>query len=165
MASAQHNEDLLLGKLAVRQSFCTQEQIDECLRVQANSRAAAPLGDILLYKGYLTEIQLRSLLSQQQKKVMACPACGLRFTVLTLSGGTTARCPKCKGPLNETPAALVRTDAEIATGRIPLIPPPVGPMVDLVCIICDHPFKGSLDSAGRVRCPVCQSTFRSGKHP
>lgn len=161
----QRNEDLILGKLAVRDGICTQEQIDECLRVQANGREAAPLGDILLYKGYLTEIQLKGLLSRQQKKVMACPACGLRYTVLTLSGGTSARCPKCKGPLSETPAALVRTDAEIATRRIPVIPPPTGPLVDLVCIICDHHFKGGPDSAGRVRCPACQSTFRSGRNP
>ncbi len=160
----QRNEDLILGSLAVREGICTQEQIDECLRVQANGREAAPLGDILLYKGYLTEIQLKGLLSRQKKKGMACTACGLRFTVLTLSGGTSARCPKCKGPLNETPAALVRTDAEIATRRLPVIPPPPGPRVDLVCIICDHQFKGSLDSADRVRCPACQSTFRSGKH-
>jgi DNA-directed RNA polymerase subunit RPC12/RpoP len=163
MAAAQHNEDLILGKLAVRERLCTQEQIDECLRVQANSREAAPLGDILLYKGYLTETQLKGLLSQQQKKGMACPACGLRFTVLTLSGGKSARCPKCKGPLNETPEALVRTDAEISTRRVPVIPAPAIPTVDLVCIICDHAFKGSVDQAGRVRCPACQSTFRSGK--
>jgi DNA-directed RNA polymerase subunit RPC12/RpoP len=163
-AAVQRNEDLVLGRLAVREGLCTQEQIDECLRAQANGRETAPLGDILLYKGYLTEIQLKGLLSRQQKKVMACPACGLRYTVLTLSGGNTARCPKCKGPLNETPAALVRTDAEIATRRLPAIPAPAGPMIDLVCIICEHPFKGSMDSAGRVRCPACQSTFRCGRH-
>jgi DNA-directed RNA polymerase subunit RPC12/RpoP len=162
MAAVQRNEDMLLGKLAIRERLCTPEQIDECLRVQANSREAAPLGDILLYKGYLTEIQLKSLLSRQQKKVMACLACGLRFTVLTLSGGMSARCPKCKGPLNETPAALVRTDAEFSTRRLPVIPPPTGPTIDLVCVICDHRFKGSVDSAGRVRCPACQSSFRSG---
>jgi DNA-directed RNA polymerase subunit RPC12/RpoP len=165
MAAVQRNEDLLLGKMAVREQLCTQEQVEECLRVQANSREAAPLGDILLYKGYVTEVQLKALLSRQQKKVMACPACGLRFTVVTLSGGKSARCPKCKGPLTETPAALVRTDAEFSTRRIPVMPPPAGPTIDLVCIICDHAFKGSVDPDGRVRCPACQSSFRSGKKP
>ncbi len=162
-ADVQHKEDLLLGNLAIRERFCTQDQIDECLRVQANSREAAPLGDILLYKGYLSEIQLRSLLSRQQKKGMACPACGLRFTVLTLTGGKSARCPKCKGPLDETPAALVRTDAEFSTSRIPVVSPQTGPILELVCVICDHTFKGSVDPAGRVRCPACRSTFRSNK--
>jgi uncharacterized paraquat-inducible protein A len=156
-------EDLLLGRLAVHERLCTQEQVDECLRVQANSREAAPLGDILLYKGYLTEIQLQGLLSRQKKKVMACPACRLAFTVLTLSGGTTARCPKCKGPLVDTAATLVRADAEISTRRLPVTPPPAGPTVELVCIICDHIFKGSVDAAGRVRCPSCQSSFRSDR--
>ena len=165
MAAVQRDEDLLLGKMAVREQLCTQEQVEECLRVQANSREAAPLGDILVYKGYVTEVQLKTLLSRQQKKVMACSTCGLRFTVLTLSGGKSARCPKCRGPLTETPAALVRTDAEFSTRRIPLVPPPAGPTIDLVCIICDHAFKGSVELSGRVRCPACQSTFRSGKTP
>jgi uncharacterized paraquat-inducible protein A len=163
MAAVQRNEDLLLGKLAVQERLCTQDQVEECLRVQANSREVAPLGDILLYKGYVTEIQLKHLLSRQQKKAMACSACGLGFTVLTLSGGKSARCPKCKGPLTETSAALVRTDAEFSTQRIPAIPPPAGPTVDLVCIICDHAFKGTVDPDGRVRCPACQSNFRSGR--
>ncbi|HEV3029729.1 MAG TPA: hypothetical protein VG457_19275, partial [Planctomycetota bacterium] len=58
---------------------------------------------------------------------------------------------------------LVRSDAEISTRRLPVIPPPAGPTVDLVCILCDHVFKGRVDAAGRVRCPSCQSSFRSGR--
>jgi len=158
------SEDLLLGKLAVREHLCSQEQIDECLRAQATGRETAPLGDILLYKGYLNEAQIKELLSRQHKKVLFCPSCMLTFTVLTLSDGKSARCPKCKGPLGEPPAgAPSHSDAEFSTRRVPVLAPPSGPTVDLVCVICDHAFQGTVDPSGRVRCPACQSTFRSGR--
>jgi len=157
-------EDQLLGALAVRERMCTQEQIDECLRTQKLSREPAPLGDVLVYKGFLTEAQVKLLLSRQNKKLMGCSSCGLSFTVVTLSDGKSARCPKCKTPLNELPPARsVRTDAEFATRRIRVEPPPsapAGPTIALTCKICDHAFKGTPDSDGRVRCPACQSTFK-----
>jgi uncharacterized CHY-type Zn-finger protein len=162
--TVSRSEDLLLGKLAVRERLCSQEQIDECLRVQAMGRDTAPLGDILLFKGYLNEAQIKDLLARQQKKVLACPSCRLTFTVLTLSDGKSARCPKCKGPLNDPPAGSPsRSDAEFSTRRVPLASPPAGPLVDLACVICDHAFKGTVDDSGRVRCPACQSTFRSSR--
>lgn len=156
----QRSEDLLLGKLAVRERICTQEQIDECLRLQALSRDVAPLGDVLIFKGYLTPAQLKDLLARQHKKLMNCPTCRLSFTVLTLSDGASARCPKCKGTLGETIAnGPTRTDAEFSTQRVRKLPPQAGPKVSLACIICDHAFKDALDPSGRVRCPACQSTF------
>ncbi|HVR87650.1 MAG TPA: hypothetical protein VMU54_25210 [Planctomycetota bacterium] len=154
-------EDQLLGALAVREKMCTPEQIDECIRTQKLSREPAPLGDILVYKGFLTEVQVKLLLSRQNKKLMECSACGLSFTVVTLSDGKSARCPKCKGPLKELPPVRsVRTDAEFATRRIRVQQPaPAGPTIELACKICDHAFRGMPDSDGRVRCPSCQSTF------
>lgn len=158
----QRSEDLLLGKLAVREGICTQEQIDECLRIQAISRSTALLGDLLLFKGYLTTAQLKTLLSRQHKKVMACPSCGLSFTVLTLSEGKSVQCPKCKGTLVQTrPEGSTRTDAEFATGRLCIAPAPPGPKVKIACIICDTTFETVTDSSSRVRCPACQSTFTS----
>lgn len=158
----QHNEDLLLGKLAVREGLCTQEQIDECLGMQTMSRSAAPLGDLLLFKGYLTQLQLKDLLSRQHKKLMACSSCRLSFTVLTLSEGRSARCPRCKGALVESKTgAPTRTDAEFSTQRVRRVAPAMGPKVRLTCIICDHQFEEAPDSTGRVRCPSCQSTFTS----
>jgi len=140
--------------------MCTQEQIDECLRIQTMARSDAPLGDLLLYKGYLTTAQLKDLLGRQHKKVMACPACRLSFTVVTLSDGKSARCPRCKGPLEEsTSESSVRTDAEFSTRKVPVVPASGGAPMKAVCIICDHPFEAARDPSGRVRCPSCRSTF------
>jgi len=160
--AVQRIEDQLLGKLAVREGVCTSEQIDECLRLQAMSREVPPLGDLLLFKGYLTAPQLRGLLSRQHKKVMNCSSCRLTFTVLTLSEGRSARCPKCKEPLREAnPDGPTRTDAEFSTQRVRITAPPAGPKIRIACIICDHPFEEAPDSTGRVRCPSCQSTFNA----
>ena len=160
-----NQEDQQLAALAVREKMCTQAQIDECLRTQKLSRDPAPLGDVLVYKGFLTEVQVKQLLSRQNKKLMRCSACNLSYTVVTLSDGRTARCPKCKALLEELPPARsVRTDAEFATRRIRVEPPapaPAGPTVALTCRICDHAFKGAPDADGRVRCPACQSSFTS----
>jgi len=154
------NEDFLLGRLAVRERVCTQEQIDECLRMQSMNRSDAPLGDILLFKGYLTGEQLKNLLARQHKKPMACPACQLSFTVVTLTEGKSARCPRCKSALQDVATDRIgRTDAEFATQSIRTTPPTRGPLTKAVCIICDHPFEGARDPFGRLRCPSCQSSF------
>ena len=157
----QSNEDQLLGKLAVREGVCTQEQVDECLRIQSMTGSDAPLGDLLLFKGYLTEEKLKELLGRQHKKLMRCPACRLSFTVVTLSHGKSARCPRCKGPLEDaSPGEPTRTDAEFSTRKIRMASPaPAGPQLRFTCIICDHAFEGNRDASGRVRCPSCQSTF------
>jgi uncharacterized paraquat-inducible protein A len=154
------NDDLLLGKLAVRERMCSQEQIDECLNIQSMTRSDAPLSDLLLYKGYLNEAQIKGLVGRRRKKLMSCPSCRLSFTVVTLGDGASARCPRCKGSLEDSsPDRQAGTDAELSTRRVPLVPPSGGVPVKAVCIICDHSFEAARDPSGRVRCPSCQSTF------
>jgi len=150
-----HDEDMLLGKLAVREAICTQEQVDECLQMQSIGHSEAPLGDLLLFKRYLTDLQLKDLLGRQNKKIMSCPACRLSFTIVTLTDGTSARCPRCRRTLapggRGTPT---RTDTEFPTA------PSIGTaLADVICVICDHTFQGDKDGAGRIRCPSCHSSF------
>jgi DNA-directed RNA polymerase subunit RPC12/RpoP len=155
-------EEALLGRLAVRQKLCTQEQVDECLRMQSVMGSGAPLGDLLVFKGYLTEVQLKDLLSRQHKKLMSCSSCALTFTVLTLSEGKPVRCPKCGGVLAErSTEGSTRSDADFSTRPIPVSSPSSGPRLRHVCIICEESFEDATDSAGRVQCPSCRSTFTS----
>jgi len=156
----QRSEDTLLGRLAVREGMCTQDQVDACLKIQSTARSPAPLGDILLHKGYLSDVQLKTLRARQFKKVMACLACHLSFTVITLSDGKSARCPRCKGSLEAAGEdGLLRTDAEFSTRNVPTVKPPVGPVEGVSCVVCDHAFRAGRDGSGRVRCPSCQSSF------
>ena len=158
--AVREREDRLLGKLAVREGICTQDQVDECFQIQSMTQSTAPLGDILLYKGYLSDRELKALLARREKKVMACLACRLSFSVVTLSGGQSARCPRCKGPLQDADGdRLLKTDAEFSTRKIPAVLPPAGPQKDVSCVVCDHRFPAARETSGRVRCPSCQSSF------
>jgi hypothetical protein len=163
--AVNRDQEAELGKLAVLQGLCTPEQVEECLRLQSSSRSSAPLGDLLLFKGYLTAPQLEELRGGRRKKVMACPRCALSYTVFTRSDGRSAHCPKCQGSLvDRAPESRMGTGGEITTSRM-RVPSsgssaPAGERkVTMTCVICDSPFQGALDASGRVRCPACGSTF------
>jgi uncharacterized paraquat-inducible protein A len=159
-----HEEESDLGRQAVLRGLCTADQLEECLRLRSSRRPPPPLGDLLLYKGYLTPPQLEDLRSRR-KKTMACPRCALTFTVLTRSDGSSARCTRCQGPLTDRGTeGRVPTDGRITTRRVQAAPPPVeapaaGKKVTMVCVICESGFDWAPDASGRVRCPSCGSTF------
>src|SRR5262245_38852267 len=171
----RQRESILFGKLAVREGLLTTAQVNECLQQQATQGDTRSLGEIMVSKSLLTFKQVQDLLSRQQKKIMACPACKLSFTVMSISQGKKAIvCPRCKGPLTEgKPSDRIGTDAEFATQVLQAakheVPPgarnesrvlrPGGPVITTRCVICDQKLRGALDSTGRLRCPSCQSTF------
>ena len=169
----KRKESVLFGKLAIKLGLVTPEEVNECLRLQAEAGETRSLGEILIERGFLTAIQVKDILEKQLKKIMSCPDCKLSFTVLTLSEGKRIDCPKCKGPLKEgKPSESTRTDAEFATQVIRSVkaglppvgtPPPVkGPTEKrkkYECVICDHNFEAALDSSGRIQCPSCYTTF------
>ena len=170
----KQKEATLFGKLAVREGLITEAEANECLRAQAAQGETRSLGEIMVSRGCLTADQVKDLLAKQQKRIMSCPACRLSFTVLSISRDKIIDCPRCKGPLAEgKPTASTRTDAQFATQvlRAARVAAPPGAMADtrvvparavkvkVVCIICDSPFEGALDSTGRVRCPSCQTLF------
>jgi uncharacterized protein YbaR (Trm112 family) len=63
------DEDLLFGKLAIAEGFCTQAQIDECIRMQSYSKSSTALGELLLFKGYLTAPQHAKILELQSRNL------------------------------------------------------------------------------------------------
>lgn len=167
-------ESVLFGKLAVREKLMTQDQANECLREQAKPGETRSIGEIMIAKGYLDSNQVKDLLSRQLKRILACPACRLSFTVFSISGGKKVDCPRCKGPLQEgKPGGSTRTDAEFATQVVRAVKAGVPPgardstrvvpvtakPVKATCVICDTSFEAPLDTTGRLRCPSCNSTF------
>jgi DNA-directed RNA polymerase subunit RPC12/RpoP len=169
----KRKEAILFGKLAAREGLATEEEVNECLRLQGQTGETRSLGEIMIEKNYLTGVQVKDLLSRQLKKIMSCPTCGLSFTVLTLSQGKRIDCPKCHGALQDgKKTESTRTDAEFATqvfravkagipapkGDSRVIPTP-SKRIKVTCVVCDTPFEAPVDSTGRVRCPSCSSTF------
>src|SRR5581483_4660336 len=152
----QSKESVLFGKLVIREGLLSAEQVHECLAQQARSGETRSLGEIMVAKGLLRSDQVRDLLAKQQKRIMACPACRMSFTVLSITQGRSAvSCPRCKGTLSEAaPGAPPGTHAEFATqviraARKELPPgsvkdsrilPPNAKKVRATCVVCDHPF-------------------------
>lgn len=64
----------LFGRAAVRHGFVTQEQVDICLRVQAQLGNRHHIGMLLVNRGYLTEAQLAQVLALQTAQKAAAPA-------------------------------------------------------------------------------------------
>ncbi len=169
----KRREAALFGKLAVREGLLTEDEANECLRLQAMEGETRNLGEVMVQRGYLTADQVKELLGKQLKRIMYCGACKLSFTVLSLTEGKTINCPKCKAPLQDgKPTQSVRTDAEFSTqvyraikaGMPPppqekLTPRPTAKRTRVKCVICDHEFEALLDSTQRVQCPSCITTF------
>lgn len=159
----RRKEAALFGKLAVREGYVTSEAMNECLALQAREGETRTLGEILVERGYLTGRQVQELLGKQSKRIMQCTPCRLRFTVVTLSEGKNARCPRCKNPLAEAKEGPVSTDAEFTTQvmkAVQLPPPPSArPTIRTTCVVCESGFEASPDATGRLRCPVCKSSF------
>ena len=56
----------LIGALCVAASLVAQADIEECLRLQQTSYPGTPIGQILVLKGYLTQLELARMVAQQQ---------------------------------------------------------------------------------------------------
>jgi len=81
-------KDLLLGQLAVEKGLVTQAQLSEVMKEQqdgkvdpnatvspTNSKAARPLGTILLSKGMIKEQDLVALLEEQSRRLESVKTC------------------------------------------------------------------------------------------
>lgn len=172
----KRKESVLFGKLVVTQKLATLEQVNECLRLQAQDKGTGQtLGEVMVEKGYIKPEDVRRVLGSQKKKTMHCAACNLSYTVITTTGSTKIKCPKCKGLLVEhKKSESVKVDAEFGTMiaravDLQLAPPKVARaasstnMMRTRCVICDNEFVGTLDSTGRIRCPKCHSIFTPRK--
>ncbi|MHC4605748.1 MAG: serine/threonine protein kinase [Planctomycetota bacterium] len=66
---ADERESLQFGTIAIKLSFTTLERVDECLRLQEKMKhlgvAPKKLGEIMLAKGYLTDVQVKEIFRYQ----------------------------------------------------------------------------------------------------
>lgn len=94
-------ETRLFGKLVLERGMATPEQVKECLEAQSRRAVEGEylnLGEILVEKKYLTEVQVRHILSEGDKVIMICTGCTQKYNVLRKWLGT-AKCPQCHSEL------------------------------------------------------------------
>jgi DNA-directed RNA polymerase subunit RPC12/RpoP len=64
------DQDLFFGRIAVNRKYCTQDQVEKCRILQANSRDRVPLGQLLRSEGYITEDQHDTILTMQRRSLL-----------------------------------------------------------------------------------------------
>lgn len=162
-ASRGSKGDLLFGRLAVKEFLATEEEVNACVREQAQGGDRRTLGEVMVARGILTPAEVEWLLSRQSKTIMHCALCSITLTVHSTSKNPKkATCPRCKGQLKPVPpdAGTTAADGELETSvRNRPIPdgPKYGPSP--VCRICEHPFIGPAGHDGRVECLSCHVRF------
>jgi hypothetical protein len=65
------DEDLLFGKIAIREGYCTQAQVDECIRLQSSTSPGTTVGALLLIKGYVGSVEHAKILELQKRNFQA----------------------------------------------------------------------------------------------
>jgi hypothetical protein len=92
-----------VGRLLVASGLISKENIEECVRLQRELRAAGktapPLGEVVVSRGYVTEGQVLRALAYQKKVVYRCAGCAVRVTASPPPPGSRYRCRKCGGVL------------------------------------------------------------------
>lgn len=66
---ATEDDEILFGKLAIKNSFITESQLEKALQDQDFYTPGTPLGEILVDKGFITRDQLSRLLEAQKKNL------------------------------------------------------------------------------------------------
>jgi hypothetical protein len=168
--------DLGFGKIALAKGFCTQPQIDECLQMQAMSSDAPGLGELLLYKSYLTPQQhaeIEKELKREPPKPEPAPSGpedSILFGKLAVQEGlllpeTVEKCLREKSAAGET-----RSLGEILVARGHLTQAQVRRLLAkqqkkiMSCPVCRLSFTVLTRSQSKViQCPRCRGPLEEGK--
>lgn len=100
-------EELPLGRILVEKGIVTAEQVQECVKLQAEAAAGsagyARLGDLLVEKGYATAEAIAHALAYQGKTILACEQCGRRVNMSGFDPARVYTCSPCQGELSPLP--------------------------------------------------------------
>ena len=176
--------ELLFGRIAVAQGYCTQEQLDDCLKLQLQRqsphRPAPRLGELMVEQGVLTADQCRTVLDIQQQNTApaAPPAPALPKghpgdalfgkVVVREKMATQAQVNECLALRNRD--GETRTLGEILVERGYMTPEQVKQALShqlkriMHCPQCRLSFTVLTVSSGKtIECPRCKGPLAEGK--
>ena len=157
---ALSKDDLLFGRMAVREGLATVEQVKAALKEQAQKRDGKGIGELLKAQGVLSAAEVEWILGRQLKWVMSCPTCFTTFTVRSTSRTPSkAQCPRCRVPLRpQESASDAFAQGEVDTSVNHKLPRAGrdGP----ACRICGHSKVSAPGKDGRVECLSCRVRFK-----
>jgi predicted RNA-binding Zn-ribbon protein involved in translation (DUF1610 family) len=94
--------EMLLGQVALREGFIGKRQLERCLGIQARENEEGPhrrLGKIMLDEGYLQPEDLLLLLKMQNRTLMQCVSCGIKYNVEGYEANKLFLCKRCGSSL------------------------------------------------------------------
>ena len=170
------DQDLLFGKIAVNRKYCTADQLEKCILLQANSRDRVPLGQILRREGYITEDQHSEILAIQRKNLTVIDPVSKVSKESILLGKLAVR----EGLASEADVNLClrlqakdgekRSLGEIMVEQGYLTAPQVKQLLSkqhkriMSCTTCKLSFTVlSSTQAKNVNCPRCKGPLKEGK--
>jgi uncharacterized protein YbaR (Trm112 family) len=170
------DEDLLFGKIALKQGYCTQAQIDECVQMQTLGETDAAVGELLLFKGYISSPQHGKVLEIQKQNLQArAPqtqaqkVAGL-FGKLAVSEGLLSEDEVNDCLREQAKDGEKRTLGEIMVSQGHLTAAQVKDLLGkqqkrlMSCPACRLSFTVlSLSQGKQVPCPRCKGPLREGK--
>lgn len=170
------DQDLLFGRIAINKKYCTQDQLDKCLALQANSRDRVPLGQILRSEGYITDPQHSEILALQRKNFGAMDPVAKASKESLLTGRLAVKMKlMSEADVNtclrmQAKAGEKRTIGEIMVEQGFLTAPQLKSILAqqrkriMSCATCKLSFTVlSSTQAQGVKCPRCKGPLLEGK--
>lgn len=99
---AEKLEDMIMGRLAVKYGYATEDNVNDALRLQRLRESKGNfyrLGEILVEKGYASVRDVLTLISMCNKRILICSTCGAKFNTAKFEPGKKYKCKRCKSPL------------------------------------------------------------------
>ena len=88
-------DDATFGKLLLERKLVTQEQLNECLRIQASDMFHPRLGEVLAGVVEAPQVLLQKILAAQKKVVVECTGCHTSFNIAGAEPGQRVKCRAC----------------------------------------------------------------------
>ncbi len=99
-------EDILFGRLLVREGLVTERQVREALRDQAATTKPEEfkyLGELLVERGLMKPEDVARVLKLQQRSIVYCEECLVQYNVAQFEENSDWKCKKCGGILTAPP--------------------------------------------------------------
>lgn len=123
--AAARKEDLLFGKLLVKEGHASQQHVNEALGAQQDIGERGRkkrLGEILVDAGHITPETVCRTLRLQGKTLMTCRLCHSQYNVvITVAEGMT--CRRCGRPLENAAGSITADETSFLLPSLPPLPP------------------------------------------
>ena len=111
----ERKEDMAFAYLVVKHQYLNVEDVVKILKLQAEISKKGllfRLWEILYTHGYLCLSEIREINEIQDRKILSCPGCDVRYNTVGLRPGVSFNCSKCGSKVTITANICSENEAE-----------------------------------------------------